>query len=128
MVCGAFEPGALDNTYNLFEAGGHEWIAVALEWGPRDEVIAWADRVMAQHPDRLGILVTHAYLNNNNRRYDHTDIEHPQDFNPHECRRGWSDRSGSDRPTRLCYVCRANPRGAQMASPDPRAWTGSWSG
>ncbi len=81
---GAFEPGALDNTYHLFEAGGHEWIAVALEWGPRDEVIAWADGVMAQHPDRLGILVTHAYLNNNNRRYDHTDIEHPQDFNPHE--------------------------------------------
>jgi hypothetical protein len=65
-------------------AGGHAWIAVALEWGPRDEVIAWANDVMTQHPDRLGIFVTHAYLNNNDRRYDHTDTEHPQDFNPHE--------------------------------------------
>jgi len=81
---GAFEPGKLDNTYHLFEAGGHAWIAVMLEWGPRDEVVAWANEVMAEHPDRLGILVTHAYLNNNNRRYDHTDTEHPQDFNPHE--------------------------------------------
>ncbi len=81
---GAYESGKLDNTYHLFEAGGHEWIVIALEWGPRDEVVAWADQVMQQHPDRLGIFITHAYLNNNNRRYDHTDIEHPQDFNPYE--------------------------------------------
>ncbi len=81
---GAYEPGKLDNTYHLFEAGGHPWIAVALEWGPRDEVIGWANDIMTQHPDRLGIFVTHAYLNNNDRRYDHTDSEHPQDFNPHE--------------------------------------------
>ncbi len=83
---GAYAPGELDNTYHLFTAGGHDWIAVALEWGPRDEVIAWADEVMQQHPERLGIFITHAYLNNNDRRYDHTDIEHPQDFNPHEYR------------------------------------------
>src|SRR5690606_32763068 len=80
---GAHEIGKLDNTYHLFEAGGYAWIAVMLEWGPRDEVVAWADEVMAQHPDRLGILVTHAYLNNNDRRYDHTDAEHPQHYNPH---------------------------------------------
>jgi 3',5'-cyclic AMP phosphodiesterase CpdA len=83
---GAYAPGELDNTYHLFTAGGHDWIAVALEWGPRDEVIAWADEVMQQHPERLGIFITHAYLNNNDRRYDHTDLEHPQDFNPHEYR------------------------------------------
>lgn len=81
---GAYEPGRLDNTYHLFDAGGHPWIAVALEWGPRDAVVAWANEVMEAHPDRLGIFVTHAYLNNNDRRYDHTDTDHPQAFNPHE--------------------------------------------
>ena len=81
---GAYEDGKLDNTYHLFAAGGHEWIAIMLEWGPRDEVIAWANTIMEQHPDRLGIFVTHAYLNNNDRRYDHTDREHPQKHNPHE--------------------------------------------
>jgi hypothetical protein len=81
---GAFEPGKLDNTYHLFELGEHAFIAMVLEWGPRDEVVAWADDVMTAHPDHLGILITHAYLNNNDRRYDHTDLEHPQDFNPHE--------------------------------------------
>jgi len=80
---GAFEPGKLDNTYHVFEAGGHPWIALMLEWAPRDEVVAWADAVMTEHPDHLGILVTHAYLNHNDLRYDHNDDEHPQSFNPH---------------------------------------------
>lgn len=81
---GAFEPGKLDNTFHLFEFGDHPFIAIVLEWAPRDEAVAWANEVMEAHPDRLGMLVTHAYLNNNDRRYDHTDLEHPQDFNPYE--------------------------------------------
>lgn len=83
---GAMEEGKLDNTWHLFEAGGREWIILALEWGPRDETIEWANQVMADHPDRVGILVTHAYMNNNDRRYDHTDTEHPQHYNPHDYR------------------------------------------
>jgi calcineurin-like phosphoesterase family protein len=80
---GSFEPGKLDNTFHLFEAAGREWIAIGLEWAPRDEVVEWANGVMADHPARLGILLTHAYLNNDDRRYDHTDTEHSQDFNPY---------------------------------------------
>ena len=80
---GAYVKGLTENTYHLFSAAGHDWIALALEWGPRDEVVAWADAVMHEHHDRLGILVTHAYLNNDDRRYDHTDKLHSQAFNPH---------------------------------------------
>ena len=80
---GAFEAGKLENTYHLFSAGGRNYIVIALEWGPRSEVIAWADAIMVAHPDRYGILITHAYLNNNDRRYDITDTAHPQEFNPH---------------------------------------------
>jgi len=83
---GAYQPGALDNTYHLFTAGGHEWIVLALEWGPRDQVIAWANDVMHDHPGRLGILVTHAYLNNDDRRLDHTAADQPQRINPHSYR------------------------------------------
>lgn len=80
---GAYQTGRLENTYHLFSAGGHDWIAMALEWGPRDEVVAWADQIMHEHDDRLGILITHAYLNHDDRRYDHTDTVHGQDYNPH---------------------------------------------
>lgn len=83
---GAFHDGELDNTWHQFEAWGRKWIVICLEWGPRDQVIAWANEVMRQHPGRLGILVTHAYMNNNDRRYDHSDKEHPQHYNPHEYR------------------------------------------
>jgi len=86
MFGGAMEKGRLDNTFHLFEAGGRKWIVVALEWGPRDGTIRWANRVMAEHADRYGILVTHAYMNNNDFRYDHTDDARPQHFNPHEYR------------------------------------------
>ncbi|MCY1057364.1 metallophosphoesterase [Nannocystis sp. SCPEA4] len=80
---GAYQANRLDNTFHLFDAGGHAWIALLLEWGPRDEVIDWANVVMDMYPDRLGILVTHAYLNHDDRRYDHTDAQHSQAYNPH---------------------------------------------
>ncbi len=59
---GAMEPGKMDNTFHLFEAGGKKWIILALEYAPRDAVVAWANEVLAAHRDRQGILVTHAYL------------------------------------------------------------------
>ena len=46
---------------------------MSLEWGPRDQVLDLGRRLMATHPDRYGILITHAYLNNNDCRYDITD-------------------------------------------------------
>ena len=81
---GAMEPGKMDNSYHLFDAGGVKWIVIALEWGPRDQTIAWADEVMKKHPYRKGILLTHAFVNNNDLRYDHKDTAHPQDYNPHQ--------------------------------------------
>jgi len=81
---GAYQVGKMENTYHLFSAGGRDFIVLSLEWGPRDPVVVWADGVMAANPRRYGILVTHAYMNNNDRRYDITDTAHPQDFNPHQ--------------------------------------------
>jgi Calcineurin-like phosphoesterase len=80
---GAYQPGRLDNTYHLFSAGGREFIIIALEWAPRDEVVMWANRVMRENAGRLGILVTHAYLNQDGRRDDISDRRFPQPFNPH---------------------------------------------
>jgi hypothetical protein len=81
---GAYQPGRLENTFHRFSMGGRDYVVLALEWGPRNEVIAWADQVMAANPGHFGILITHAYLNNNDRRYDITDAVNPQDFNPHQ--------------------------------------------
>jgi 3',5'-cyclic AMP phosphodiesterase CpdA len=91
---GAMEKGKLDNTFHFFEAGGTRWIIIALEWAPRNETVAWANSIMQQHQDRTGILITHAYMNNNDLRYDHTDKAHPQHYNPHEYRTPGSKNDG----------------------------------
>jgi hypothetical protein len=66
---GVMESDKIDNSFHLLEAGERKWIILALEWAPRDEVVAWADHVLTQHPDRLAILITHAYLFADNTRY-----------------------------------------------------------
>lgn len=80
---GAFEPGKLDSTFHTFEAGGVKWLILALEWGPRDPVVAWANEVVARHPEHRVILVTHAYMYFDETRYDWTRRGRTQSWNPH---------------------------------------------
>jgi 3',5'-cyclic AMP phosphodiesterase CpdA len=67
---GTLDPGALDNAYHTFEAGGKPWIVLTLEYGPRQSVVEWANQVMAEHPEREAILITHGYLYFDGERYD----------------------------------------------------------
>jgi hypothetical protein len=69
---GVFESSRIENSFHLCRIGSHDWILLALEFGPRDVVVAWANRVLAAHPDRLALLVTHAYLFRGDVRFDHT--------------------------------------------------------
>lgn len=79
---GAMEPGKMDNTWHHFEAGGKKWLILALEWAPRDEVVTWANGILKDHPDHLGILITHAYMSSDDRRFDR-DAFGKQSASPH---------------------------------------------
>ncbi|RYD46929.1 MAG: hypothetical protein EOP85_06445 [Verrucomicrobiaceae bacterium] len=81
---GVKDAGRMDNTYHLFSAGGVDFIVLSLEWAVQDATIVWAQSILDQHPDRTAILLTHAYMNNNDFRYDHTDTTRPQTYNPHD--------------------------------------------
>ena len=76
-----FEPDRLDNSAHLFTAAGRDWIVLALEWGPRDRVVAWANGLLDRHRDRAAIIVTHAYLHPDGTRADHRN--QTQRWNPH---------------------------------------------
>jgi hypothetical protein len=82
---GVFQEGKLENSYHLFRINGRDWIALVLEFGPRDEVVKWANKVLGQYSNRLAILVTHAYLFRGNTRYDH--LRGQQRASPH----GWGN-------------------------------------
>jgi hypothetical protein len=59
---GVFESNRMDNCYHLFSAGGVDWLVLVLEFGPRNEVLAWANQVATNYPNRRVILVTHTHI------------------------------------------------------------------
>lgn len=77
---GVFEPGKLDNAYYLLDAGGHKWMVLTLEFGPREAVLEWANRVAAQHADRTVIVNTHSYMYSDSTRQGTTDNWRPQAY------------------------------------------------
>jgi hypothetical protein len=81
---GVMKPGDITNSYHLFSAGGSQWIILALEWAPRNATVQWANEVLAKYPDRKAILVTHAYLYQDNTRYDFAKKGKSQTWSPHE--------------------------------------------
>ena len=66
-----YEPDKLENHYQFLKINAQKWIVLSLEMGPRKKVIAWADKVLARHKDRLAIVLTHGYLYYGNVRYNH---------------------------------------------------------
>jgi hypothetical protein len=78
------EPERMDNSYHFFSAAGRDFLVLCLEFGPRRDVIRWANEVVSQYPDREAILVTHAFTYSDNRRYDWAQFGRQQTWNPHE--------------------------------------------
>lgn len=51
------------NTYQLFSAGGIDFLILHLELDVPDFAIKWASEVLTAHPHRAAIVSTHSYLN-----------------------------------------------------------------
>jgi broad specificity phosphatase PhoE len=54
--------GTAYNAYASFEALGEPYLVLSLEPFPREAVVEWAEEVLAAHPDRRALVVTHGYL------------------------------------------------------------------
>jgi hypothetical protein len=59
------------NNFQLFSAGGDDYIAVHLQYCPPDDSIAWANKVLKLHADRKAIISTHVYLTAEGKHNDH---------------------------------------------------------
>lgn len=77
---GAFEEGKMDNVWYNFEAGGVKWLILCLEFGPRNSVLDWANKVVASHPNYKVIVNTHAYLYSDDTRMGDGDRWLPQAY------------------------------------------------
>lgn len=77
------EPDRVENSFHLFEAQGRKFLVLGLEFGPRKDVLRWANDVVGKHPDRSVILITHAFIYYNETRYDWKKYGARQSWNPH---------------------------------------------
>jgi 3',5'-cyclic AMP phosphodiesterase CpdA len=77
------EPDRMENSYHLFTASGRDFLVLALEFGPRADVIRWANQVAAMHKQRAAILITHAYMYFDDTRYDWAKLGAKQNWSPH---------------------------------------------
>ena len=77
---GVMEQGKMDNAYYLLEAGGNKWMVLTLEFGPRNSVLEWANKIVAQYPDRTVILNTHSYMYSDSTRQGPGDSWRPQAY------------------------------------------------
>jgi hypothetical protein len=78
---GTYETGHIENSFGVVEMGGGRWLVLSLEFGPRDAVLAWADRIAKRYAQLPAIVVTHAYLDADGSRYD--GARGDQLWNPH---------------------------------------------
>lgn len=77
------EPDRMENSFHLMSAGERRFLILALEFGPRAEVVRWANEVARKHADREAILITHAFIYYDDTRYDWKKYGPKQRWNPH---------------------------------------------
>jgi hypothetical protein len=57
-----------DNSYIFFEGAGMEFMVVSLSFGTPAEALDWANQLVASHPEKRVIVVTHAYMDKDGTR------------------------------------------------------------
>lgn len=57
-----YPAGQNDNSYQLFSAGGIDFVILHLEFCPSTDVIEWADGILGAFPERTAIITTHGYM------------------------------------------------------------------
>ena len=59
-IDGYYQEGRLENFYTKFEVGTHKYMVIGLLYGAKDDVLAWANEVVAENSDRQVIVITHS--------------------------------------------------------------------
>lgn len=88
------EPERIENSYHRLTVEGRKFLVIALEFGPRRDVVRWANEVAAKHRDHEAILITHAYMYYDDTRYDWAKYGTEQRWNPHSY--GVAQATGDD--------------------------------
>jgi len=59
---GTFATNDYKNTYRKITIGDNKWLFVHLDWDPSNEVLTWANKIVASNKDHKVIITLHNYL------------------------------------------------------------------
>lgn len=65
------------NTAHEFSAGNFNYLVIALDFGPTDDVLEWANTVVEAYPNHNVIVTTHGYLNADGTFLEKGENNHP---------------------------------------------------
>lgn len=71
---GTFLEGSVANSYQTFSYGGTDYLIFGFDFGAPDDVLAWADGIVAEHPNHRIIVTTHAYLDADGSTLDRGEV------------------------------------------------------
>lgn len=77
------EPTRTENSFHRWTFGDRSFLILALEFGPRHDVLRWANEVLGKYPQDEVILITHAFIYFDDTRYDWKTHGTKQNWNPH---------------------------------------------
>lgn len=86
------EPDRMQNSFHLLDAHGRKFLVLALEYGPRNDVLRWANEIAERHADREAVLLTHAYMYYDETRYDWKRHGGKQSWNPHASKMAFASK------------------------------------
>jgi hypothetical protein len=78
--------GSIENAFYSLDAGSYRLGVLMLEWSPRKKTVDWANQMVKRYKDHRIIIATHAYLYDDNTRYDYANRNSEQRWNPLEYR------------------------------------------
>ncbi len=61
-ITGYYQDGRIDNVYHTFKIGNVDYLLLCLDHGTKDDVLVWANEVVAAHPAHRVIVTTHQYI------------------------------------------------------------------
>jgi len=79
-VVSIYEKNKTENMCTRLEIDGYKFIFLALEFGPSDEVLAWANQILTQYEDHLALVITHSYLYTTGERTKPGDRHNPKNY------------------------------------------------
>ena len=91
QIDGYYKEGRIENTYHTFQIGNVDYMILCLDFGAKDDVLEWANEVVAAHPAHRVIVTTHAYL-----EPDGTLLETGEDYCPSESFYDPTNNDGDD--------------------------------